>query len=129
VRTRDKWTARRTARWGGLLAALALAAAWAAPALACPVCYGDASDPVLDGTKISIAFLGSLVYLLLFGGVGMAVMVRRRALRTMDPRHGLRLIEGSAEGGSPGEGGADGGTERDDSGRREPAAPQETSER
>jgi hypothetical protein len=77
-----------------------VAAAWAAPALACPVCYGDASDPVLDGTKISIAFLGSLVYLLLFGGVGMAVVVRRRALRTMD-----------------------------DSGRPRPAAPQETSER
>ena len=130
MRTRDKRTARR----GGLLAALALVAAWAAPALACPVCYGDASSPVLDGTKISIAFLGSLVYLLLFGGVGMAVVVRRRALRTMDPRHGLRLIEGDAEGGSVGEGtagdgGADGGTERDDSGRPRPAAPQETSER
>lgn len=122
MRTRDARAAR-----GAPLAALALAAAWAAPALACPVCYGDASDPVLDGTKISIAFLGSLVYLLLFGGVGMAVMVRRRALKTMDPRHGLRLIEGSADGAA--DGGADGGTERDDSGRPEPAAPQETSER
>lgn len=124
MRTRDKRTARR----GGLLAALALAAAWAAPALACPVCYGDASSPVLDGTKISIAFLGSLVYLLLFGGVGMAVMVRRRALKTMDARHGLRLIEGDAEGGAA-DGGVDGGTERDDSGRPRPAAPEETSER
>lgn len=123
MRPRDK----RTARWGGPLAALALAAAWAAPAFACPVCYGDASDPVLDGTKISIAFLGSLVYLLLFGGVGMAVMVRRRALKTMDPRHGLRLIEGSADGAA--DGGGDGGTERDDSVRPRPAAPQETSER
>lgn len=134
MKTCDERTARRTARWGASLAALALAAAWAAPALACPVCYGDASDPVLDGTKISIAFLGSLVYLLLFGGVGMAVVVRRRALRTMDPRHGLRLIEGDAEGGSPGEGGTAvgntaGETERDDSGRPRPAAPQETSER
>lgn len=133
MRTCDERTTRR----GGLVAALALACAWAAPALACPVCYGDASSPVLDGTKISIAFLGSLVYLLLFGGVGMAVVVRRRALRTMDPRHGLRLIEGSTEGvadggGSVGEGAADGGaggTERDDSGRPRPAASQETSER
>lgn len=137
MKTCDERTTRRTARRGASLAALALAAAWAAPALACPVCYGDASDPVLDGTKISIAFLGSLVYLLLFGGVGMAVVVRRRALRTMDPRHGLRLIEGDAGGaadggGSVGEGaagGAEGGTERDDSGRPRPAAPQETSER
>jgi hypothetical protein len=77
-----------------------VAAAWAAPALACPVCSGDASDRVLDGTKIPLAFLGCLFYLLLFGGVGLAGGVRRGAHRTMDDR-----------------------------GRPRPAAPQETSER
>jgi hypothetical protein len=104
--------------------ALALAAAWAAPALACPVCYGEASGPVIGATQLSVAFLGGLVYLLLFGGIGMAVMVRRRAVRTMDPRHGLRLIEGSVEDGMENE-----DTGRDNTARPGPAAPEETSER
>lgn len=106
------------------MAALALAAGWAAPALACPVCYGEASGGVIDGTKMSVAFLGGLLYLLLFGGMGMALMVRRRALRTMDPRHGLRLIEGSAEAGMEHE-----DTSRENTARPDPAAPEETSER
>ena len=131
MRTRDEKTARR----GGLLAAaLALAAAWAAPALACPVCYGEASGGVIDGTKISVAFLGGLVYLLLFGGAGMAVMVRRRALKTMDPRHGLRLIGGVANDGMDRDEMAVDDRAVDDSAvdnpaGPHPAAPEETNER
>jgi hypothetical protein len=121
-------TTKPRARRGGLAAALALAAGWAAPALACPVCYGEASGPVIGATQLSVAFLGGLVYLLLFGGFGMAIVVRRRALKTMDPRHGLRLIEGGAvEDGAVD--GAEGGIEREDVGRPEAAAPEETSER
>lgn len=124
-------------RTAGLAAALALAAGWAAPALACPVCYGEASGGVIDGTKISVAFLGGLVYLLLFGGAGMAVMVRRRALKTMDPRHGLRLIDGAADGGMDRDETAFEGTAVDDTGNTavdntagpHPAAPEETDER
>ena len=111
----------RSASWGARLAAAALAAAWAAPALACPVCYGEASGGVIDGTKLSVAFLGGLVYLLLFGGVGMAVLVRRRAVRLSDPHHGLRLVtEGAEER-------FDGGPDNSESGGRRPA--EETSER
>jgi len=47
--------------------------------LACSVCWGAAQDPVIHGTKLSIAFLLVLVYLLLGGGVGMVFMARRRA--------------------------------------------------
>jgi len=49
--------------------------------LACSVCWGAAQDPVVHGTKLSIAFLLGLTYLLLGGGVGMVLMVRRKALR------------------------------------------------
>jgi len=49
--------------------------------LACSVCWGAAQDPVVHGTKLSIAFLLGLTYLLLGGGVGMVLMVRRKAIR------------------------------------------------
>lgn len=75
--------------------ALATAALWALPALACPVCYGEAEGGVIDGTKMSVAFLGGLVYLVLFGGVGMVLVARRRALRSSDPRHGIHLVPGA----------------------------------
>ena len=58
--------------------------------LACSVCWGAAQDPVVHGTKLSIVFLLGLTYLLLGGGVGMVLLVRRKALRaagasTADP--------------------------------------------
>ena len=49
--------------------------------LACSVCWGNAQDPILHGTKLSIAFLLGLTYLLLGGGVGMVLIARRRALQ------------------------------------------------
>ena len=49
--------------------------------LACSVCWGAAQDPVVEGTKLSIVFLLGLTYLLLGGGVGMVLLLRRRALR------------------------------------------------
>ena len=52
-----------------------------AQTLACSVCWGAAQDPVVHGTKLSIVFLLGLTYLLLGGGVGMVLLVRRKALR------------------------------------------------
>ena len=49
--------------------------------LACSVCWGAAQDPVVHGTKLSIVFLLGLTYLLLGGGVGMVLIVRRKAIR------------------------------------------------
>ena len=49
--------------------------------LACSVCWGAAQDPVVQGTKLSIVFLLGLTYLLLGGGVGMVLIVRRKAMR------------------------------------------------
>jgi hypothetical protein len=49
--------------------------------LACSVCWGATQDPVVHGTKVSIVFLLLLTYLLLGGGIGMFVAVRRKALR------------------------------------------------
>jgi hypothetical protein len=106
--------------------ALALAALWALPALACPVCYGEAEGGVIDGTRMSVAFLGGLVYLVLFGGVGMVLVARRRALRSGDPRHGLHLVAG-ADGGGAADHDPTSPDPRHDDGRRAPA--EETSER
>lgn len=78
----------------GLLAAgfcLALLLGAAGNASACPVCYGDAAGSVIDGAKLSVAFLGALVYGVLGGGVALVVAVRRRAAKD-DPRHRLRLV-------------------------------------
>ena len=52
-----------------------------AQTLACSVCWGAAQDPVVHGTKLSIVFLLGLTYVLLGGGVGMMLLVRRKALR------------------------------------------------
>jgi len=51
--------------------------------LACSVCWGAAQDPVVHGTKLSIVFLLGLTYALLGGGVGMVVLLRRKALRNV----------------------------------------------
>lgn len=69
---------------------------------ACPVCFGDAEAPVLDGARWSVAFLGGLVYLLL-GGVGTAFwFVRRKALERQqqqdDPHRGLHLVSSESNG-------------------------------
>jgi len=92
--SRNRKTAR-TGRGALLLLLLTFALAWAAEAAACPVCFGDTDDPVVDGVRWSVIFLGGLVYLLLGGGVAMFIILRRRAQRLQDPRQGLRLVEES----------------------------------
>jgi hypothetical protein len=76
---------------------LLLALLAAAPAIACPVCYGEAEDPMIDGTRWSVIFLGGLVYLI-FGGAAGIVFAQRRKLRRLaeesgpDPRHGMHVV-------------------------------------
>lgn len=80
-----------------LATTLLLALLAAAPAMACPVCYGEAEDPVIDGTRWSVIFLGGLVYLI-FGGAAGLVFAQRRKLRRLadepgpDPRHGMHVV-------------------------------------
>lgn len=66
---------------------------------ACPVCYGEAEGNVIDGAKLSVVFLGALVYAVIGGGIGLVLLVRRRARTTTelraDPRRGLELIRES----------------------------------
>jgi hypothetical protein len=77
-----------------LLAAFALLVlAWGLPALGCPVCYGEAEGDVVDGTKMSMAFLGGLVYLLFAGAGGVVLALRRRVRRLQDPHRGLHLVD------------------------------------
>ena len=57
-------------------------------ALACAVCYGNAADPMLDGTRLSVVFMLLLTYLLLGGGGVLFVLARRRARRQAHPGAG-----------------------------------------
>ena len=66
--------------------------AGAGDALACAVCYGQAEGDVISGAKLSILFLGALVYVVIGGGVGVLFALRRRVRRNLDPHHGLRLV-------------------------------------
>lgn len=85
-------TTKRT-RIAAALAALAVALlVFAGDAAACPACFSDTDDPVSDGARWSIAFLGALVYLLIGGGLAMVLVLRRRVRRLQDPRRGLRLV-------------------------------------
>lgn len=83
---------------------LVLALAAAAPAAACPVCYGGTEGAMLDGLRWSIVFLGALVYVLMGGGIALAFALRRRARRLAermeDPHRGLHLVGGGAALGS-----------------------------
>lgn len=85
-----------------VVAAILLHLAVTASAGACPVCFGSAEAPILDGARWSVAFMGGLVYLLL-GGVGTGFwLVRRKALerqkREQDPHRGLHLISTESNG-------------------------------
>lgn len=66
--------------------------AGAGEAVACAVCYGQAQGDVISGAKLSIVFLGALVYAVIGGGVGVLFALRRRVRRNLDPHHGLRLV-------------------------------------
>ncbi|MFP3941607.1 MAG: hypothetical protein ACLF0P_15015, partial [Thermoanaerobaculia bacterium] len=77
---------------GGLVVALALTVLLAAPAHACPVCYGEADNSVIDGAKLSVLFLGALVYVVIGGGVGVVFALRRRVRKNLDSRKGLHLV-------------------------------------
>ncbi|MEM7482231.1 MAG: hypothetical protein AAF481_13730 [Acidobacteriota bacterium] len=66
---------------------------WPGDLLACPVCYGEAEEPVIDGARWSIIFLGGLLYAMIGGGLTLFLLLRRRAQRLQEPQRGLRLVE------------------------------------
>jgi len=101
TKTLDRPELRRPSWLGWLplaLVVLALLAASAGPAAACPVCYGNAEGQVIDGAKASIAFMGILVYAVMGGGVAMVVVSRRRALRGGGDPHDLPANDPREEG-------------------------------
>lgn len=68
-----------------LIVAAALAAATsltplAPDAAACPVCYGEGEGSTFTAAKLSVVFLGGLVYVL-FGGAAAVVVALRRRVR------------------------------------------------
>lgn len=83
---------RRVRRWPALLAVVVAGLLQAVPAAACPVCYGEAGGDVIDGAKLSILFLGGLVYVVIGGGAGVILALRRRVRKNLDERRGLHLV-------------------------------------
>jgi hypothetical protein len=66
--------------------------AGAGEAIACTVCYGQAEGDVISGAKLSIVFLGALVYGVIGGGLGVLFALRRRVRRSLDPHRSHRLV-------------------------------------
>lgn len=81
-----------TSTAAAMVGVVVLALILAAPAHACPVCYGEADNSVIDGAKLSVLFLGALVYLVIGGGVGVVFALRRRVRKNLDSRRGLHLV-------------------------------------
>jgi hypothetical protein len=88
-RTRRIRASRRLAAPVLLALCLGLLAAGLLPgeAAACPVCYGNAEGDVIDGAKLSVFFMGGLVYTVMIAGVVMVVAARRRGTRGGDGAH------------------------------------------
>jgi hypothetical protein len=61
-----------------IVAAVAAALLVAGQALACPVCYGEADSPMIDGARMSVIFLGTVCYGLIGGAAVVVVALRRR---------------------------------------------------
>lgn len=83
---------RRNRSIQGVAVAVVLALVLATPAHACPVCYGAADNSIIDGAKLSVLFLGALVYVVIGGGVGLVLALRRRVRKNLDSRKGLTLV-------------------------------------
>lgn len=80
-----------------VLAVAALALAWGPLAAACPVCFGEAEAPVIDGVRWAIVFMAVLVYGLIGGGIALFLVLRRRSAAAADPRRGLPLVSPAGE--------------------------------
>lgn len=102
-RARPRPKRARTLRWTVLaLAFVAALLAGAGDASACPVCYGQAEGKVIDGAKLSVFFMGGLVYTVMGGGVALAFVAARRARRDLEEgedadRHHLQIVRDRPE--------------------------------
>ncbi len=67
---------RRLTVWALTLAAML---AVAAPALACPVCFGESDSPIVEGAERSILFMIGVTYTVIGSGVAAFVVLRRRS--------------------------------------------------
>ncbi len=75
-------------RFSTIAAALAAAVA-AAPAFACPVCYGETDSPFAKAADLSVLFMMIVTYAVIVGGLVaffvLRVRARRRALDAARP--------------------------------------------
>lgn len=79
-----------------VLAALTLAAATAAPAAACAVCYGDPDSAMSAGLNNAVLFLLGVVAVVQVGFVALFLSIRRRARERARRKASLEVIEGGA---------------------------------
>ncbi len=69
---------RRTTVLTVLVLAMAL---WASASQACPVCFGDVDDPVIDGLELSILFMLGVTYFVILSVIAAFILLRRRSRR------------------------------------------------
>ncbi len=80
----------------GIVAA-ALVASAAAPAMACPVCYGASDEPMAAGMNNGIFFLLGVIGMVQIGFVALFVSFRRRGKAYQERRDSLAVIEGGLQ--------------------------------
>lgn len=76
----------------GLLIAAALT--FAAPLLACPVCYGAPDDPLVKGMSNGILTLLGFIGFVQIGFVALFINFYRRARQIRQQRESFHLIQG-----------------------------------
>ena len=61
--------------------AVCLSLAFAAPALACPTCYGDAEGPMIDAARLGMWLLLGVTFAIQGGFIAFFLYLRRQARR------------------------------------------------
>lgn len=77
---------------GAMVAAAALAAPQAA--LACPVCFGEASGPMAEALNNGVLFMLGIVATVQFGFVALFVGIWRRNKRYQEHKDSMTVING-----------------------------------
>jgi hypothetical protein len=84
----------RAARWAMVFAVLAAAIAVAAPAHACPVCFGASDDPMAHGMNNGIFVLLGVIGAVQLGFVALFVSIRRRTRDYQERKDSFEVLNG-----------------------------------
>ena len=80
----------------GMIAAAVAVGALLAPAtaLACPVCFGEATGPMAEALNNGVLFMLGVVAVVQFGFVGLFVAIWRRNKQYRERKESMKVING-----------------------------------